>query len=162
MNKTFVISLACVFLLSACASNSKTVPRGASYRTLDFGSVIHKEPVTLGGTHSGIGAYIVSAAAIHDSTSNSFLGYVVRGLAGAFVGAFAEEAITRRPGVLYTIETARGGLIEVASANQELTSGDCVQISHAGRRHTEISPAAMHNCTSAVAPKKRVPSSINL
>ena len=49
-------------------------------------------------------SYVGSAAAIHDSTGHSFLGFIARGLAGAFVGAAVEEAVTRREGVLYTVE----------------------------------------------------------
>ena len=146
MNRVFISVFLVTVALTGCASNSKVVPRGQAYKTVSFGAVIAKEEVTIGGTHTGIGSYVGSAAAIHDSTSNSFLGLVLRGLAGAIIGSATEEALTRRPGMLYTIETTRGGLIEVVSTNMEISNGDCVQIAHAGMRHTDIEPTNARNC----------------
>lgn len=148
-------NLLCILLvaatLSAC-STSKVVPRGASYKTISYGSVTAKEEVTLGGTQTGIGAYVGSAAAIHDATSNSFLGFVVRGLAGSIVGAATEEAITRKDGMLYSIETVSGRGIEIATGNKELKVGACVRISNAGGRRVELQQAPASNCVPRSTP----------
>jgi len=145
--KLFTISFV-IFSLTACASNGKVVPRSAGYKTVTYGSIIASEEVTIGGTQTGIGSYVGSLAAINDSTSNSFVGLVLRGLAGAFVGSAAEETVTRKPGRLYTIETTNGNVVEILSANKELDGGDCVQVAHAGRRHTKIEAVDPANCAS--------------
>ncbi|MEM7360349.1 MAG: hypothetical protein AAF431_14730 [Pseudomonadota bacterium] len=142
----FTSALVVAALLAGCASNSKYVPRHQSYTTLKYGSIIAKEEVTIGGTNSGIGSWVGSAAAIHDSTSHSFVGFVLRGLAGAFVGSAVEEAVTRKDGMLYTVEMKNGALIEVVSTNTELARGECVQVAHSGRRHTELEPASASFC----------------
>lgn len=145
-----IIRLTCTLIVTAilvgCASNSKYVPRHQSYTTLKYGSVVAKEEVTIGGTNSGIGSYVGSAAAIHDSTSHSFIGFVLRGLAGAIVGSAVEEAVTRKDGMLYTVEMKNGAIIEVLSTDMEIARGECVQVAHSGRRHTELEPAAPSNC----------------
>jgi len=143
-NKLIILFLG-VFLLTACASNQKYVPRGEGYRTISYGAVVEKEAITIGGTNTGIGSFVGSAAAIQDATSNSFVGFVVRGLAGAIVGSAAEEVVTRKNGMLYTIETSSGSLLEIASTEQELAVGSCVRISH-GRRHARVTKSDATKC----------------
>lgn len=148
MNKKLVTTLFCIAFLTGCASNTKHVPRHAGYKTLSFGKVMSKEKITIGGSQSGIGSYVGSAAAIHDATSRSFLGFIVRGLAGAVVGSTVEEVVTRTDGMLYTIEKSNGSFVEVSSRNTEFNSGACVQIAHAGHRQTEIKIADAVHCKS--------------
>ncbi|MFT5573395.1 MAG: outer membrane lipoprotein SlyB [Cryomorphaceae bacterium] len=146
MLKSLTIIILCATILSACASNSRVVSRDGAYRSLTYGAVLSREQITIGGSDTGIGAYVVSAAAIHDATSNSFLGFIVRGLAGALVGAVAEEAITRKDATLYTIETSQGDFVEIASSKTDLSVGSCVRISDAGRRNTRIKATEPANC----------------
>ena len=137
-------------LLVGCASNSKYVSRNQAYQKLNYGSVVAKEDIIIGGTHSGIGAYIGSAAAIHDSTSHSLLGFIVRGIVGSIVGSIAEEAITRQEGFLYTIELNHGAIVEVVSNDESVASGECVRVAHAGRRYPSIDPAPARKCSSQI------------
>jgi outer membrane lipoprotein SlyB len=146
MLKSLTTIFLCATVLTACASNSRVVSRDGAYRSLTYGEVLSREQITIGGSDTGIGAYVGSAAAIHDATSNSFLGFIVRGLAGALVGAAAEEALTRKDGVLYTIATSHGDYIEIASSTTDLRVGSCVKISHAGRRHTKVKATEAANC----------------
>ncbi len=132
MKLKIIVSLCVLVFLSACA-NGKVVPRSQGFKSITFAKVVLKEEVTIGGSRSGIGSYVGSLAAISDSTSNSFLGLVARGLAGAFVGGAIEEGVTRKKGALYTVETKNGNLIEVISRNKELNLGDCVRIAKGGR-----------------------------
>ncbi len=155
MNKKLILILTCSAMLTACASSGRYIPRHASHTNVSIGSVLATEEITIGGTNTGIGSYVGSAAAIHDSTSHSFLGIVARGLAGAIVGAAAEELLTRRTGMLYTVETTRGALIEVSSKDKSMTVGDCVQVSHAGMRHVEIKPSSTTACI-PLKHKKRI------
>ena len=87
-----------LLLLSSCASNNKVVPRHANYQSVSFGVVLATEEVTLGGSNSGIGSYAGSLAAISDSTSNSFLGLLARGIAGGIIGSVAEERVLDQMG----------------------------------------------------------------
>ena len=147
MNSKLIISMLAAWLLVGCASNGKVVPRGQSYKTVSYGTITDTESVTIGGSHSGVGAYVVSAAAIHDATSNSFFGFLARAFIGSAVGSAAEEAVTRKPGMLYTVDTSNSSAIEVLSENVELKKGDCVQISR-GRGDIEISLASSGPCGS--------------
>jgi outer membrane lipoprotein SlyB len=146
MLKKLTIIFLCTTVLTACASNSRVVSRDGAYRSLTYGAVLSREQITIGGSNTGIGAYVGSTAAIHDATSNSFLGFLVRGLAGALIGAVAEEAITRSDGVLYTIETSQGDFVEIASSKTDLSVGSCVRISDAGRRNTKIKATEPVHC----------------
>jgi len=94
--------------LSACASNGKYVPRHAQVQTVSYGVILDSEDIIIGGTNTGIGSYVGSSAAIYDSTSDSFLGLVLRGLVGGIVGAAAEEGVTRRKGKAYEVEDSNG------------------------------------------------------
>ena len=148
MKSKLLIAVLSMILLSSCASNQKHVPRHASYTSVSFGLVLNTEEVVIGGTQTGIGSYVGSAAAIHDSTSHSFLGLVLRGLVGGIVGAAAEEAVTRSKGMLYTVETTNGLIIQVASKNLELGKGSCVMIAHGGYNHTDVESADQYRCQS--------------
>jgi len=136
-------------MLVGCASNSKVVPRGQAYKSISFGTVTAAESVTIGGSRSGIGGYVTAAAAIQDATSRSFFGFIARGLVGSAVGSTVEEVITRKPGMRYTVDTAKGRAVEIVSPNLELKKGDCVQIAKA-RRKIEISLATSGPCGSPV------------
>lgn len=145
--------LAALFIalcLIGCASNNKVVPRGQAYKSISYGTIVNAEEVTIGGSRSGVGAYVVSAAAIHDATSNSFFGFLARGLIGSAVGAGVEEAVTRKPGMRYTVDTSYGKAVEVLSSNVDLKKGDCVQISTA-RRHVDISETSSGPCGSTLS-----------
>jgi outer membrane lipoprotein SlyB len=147
MNSKIFVSILAVSMLAGCASNGKLVPRGQGNKSISYGTITESESVTIGGSESGIGAYVVSAAAIHDARGSSFLGFLARALVGSAVGAKAEEVVTRKPGMRYTVDTANSGLIEVLSENVALQRGDCVQIA-TGRRHVEISLATSGPCGS--------------
>lgn len=148
MNKLALSSLTIISTLSlaACSTNGNYVPRNSSHKTLSYGSVTAKEEITIGGSNSGIGAYVGSAAAIHNSTSNSFIGFIVRGIAGSIAGSAIEEVSTRKNGTLYTIETSQGNIIEVASTVKDLNLGACVLISNAGRQRVKVKQASPTNC----------------
>ena len=150
MKIRIIATVTLLSLLVGCASNSKYVSRGHAYQKLNYGSVVAKENIIIGGTHSGIGAYIGSAAAIHDSTSHSFLGFVVRGIVGSIVGAIAEEAITRQEGVLYTVELNHGAIVEVISNDESFGNGECVRVAHAGHHNPTIDPAPARKCSSQI------------
>ena len=150
MKIRIVVAVTLLSLLVGCASNSKYVSRSHAYQKLNYGSVVAKEDITIGGTHSGIGAYIWSTAAIYDSTSHSFLGFVVRGIVGSIVGAIAEEAITRQDGVLYTVELNNGAIVEVVSSDESFAKGECVRVAHAGNRNPSIDPAPVRKCNSQI------------
>jgi len=137
-----------ITLFTACTSNGKYVSRGAAYKTLSYGQVTAKEEVTIGGSNSGIGSYIGAAAAIEDATSRSFLGFIVRGLAGSVVGATAEEVVTRKDGMLYTVETSRGNTVEIASRVKDLEVGACILISNARNRQVKVKEAPQAKCLS--------------
>ena len=147
MNSKLIIAVLTTLTLVGCASNGKVVPRGQGHKTISYGTITDSESVTIGGSESGVGAYVVSAAAIHDATGNSFLGFLARALLGSAVGAAAEEVVTRKPGMRYTVDTTNSNSIEVLSENVALHKGDCVQIS-SGRRHVEISLATSGPCGS--------------
>ncbi len=151
MIRNITIVALSAFFLSAC-SNGKVVPRGASYKSITYGSVTAKEEVTLGGTNTGIGGYVGAAAAIEDATSNSFLGFIVRGIAGSIVGNTAEEIVTRKSGMQYSIETVRGRELEVATGNKDLNVGACVKISNAGGRRVKVQETAASNCLTRTSP----------
>jgi len=144
MKLKIIMSLSLVLFLSACA-NGKVVPRNQGYKTVTFAKVVDKEEVTIGGSRSGIGSYVGSLAAIADGTRNSFIGIVVRGVGGAIVGGAVEEAVTRKKGALYTVETKNGSLIEVISRNKELNPGDCVRIAKGGR-NAKVKTAKTQRC----------------
>jgi len=144
MKLKIILSLSLLLFLSACA-NGKLVPRSQGFKTVTFAKVVDKEEVTIGGSRSGIGSYVGSLAAIADSSSNNFVGLVVRGFAGAFVGGAVEEAVTRKDGALYTVETKSGTLIEVISRNKELKAGDCVRIARGGRK-SKVNEAETRRC----------------
>lgn len=147
MNFKLMAAALVVLTLVGCASNSKVVPRGQAYKSISYGKVTGTEAVTIGGSQSGVGAYVASAAAINDATSRSFLGFLTRALVGSAVGATAEEAVTRKPGMRYTVDTSYGKAVEVLSRNVELKKGDCVQIS-TSRRQVDISLATSGPCGS--------------
>jgi len=144
MKLKIILTLSLVMLIGACA-NGKVVPRSQGYKTVTFAKVVSKEDITIGGSRSGIGSYVGSLAAISDSSSNSFVGLVVRGLAGAFVGGTVEEAVTRKDGALYTVEAKNGSLIEVISRNKDLNTGDCVRIAKGGR-NAKVKTAKAQRC----------------
>ncbi len=148
MNLKLVVVGLALLALVGCASNGKVVSRSQSYKSISYGTVTDAEAVTIGGSQSGVGAYVVSAAAIHDATSNSFFGFLARALVGSAVGAAAEEAVTRKPGMRYMVDTSYGKAIEVLSQNVDLKKGDCVQIA-TGRRQVEISLATSGPCGSS-------------
>jgi len=147
MKLKLIVTALVTLLLVGCASNGKVVSRSQAYKSISYGTITDTEAVTIGGSQSGVGAYVVSAAAIHDATSNSFFGFLARALVGSAVGATAEEAVTRKAGMRYTIDTSYGKAVEVLSRNVELKKGDCVQIS-TGRRHVEVSLATSGPCGS--------------
>jgi outer membrane lipoprotein SlyB len=126
------------------------VSRHQAYQKLNYDSVVAKEDIIIGGTHSGIGACIGSAAAIHDSTSHSLLGFIVRRIVGSIVGSIAEEAITRQEGVLYTIELNHSAIVEVVSNDESFASGEYVRVAHAGHRNPNINPAPAIKCSSQI------------
>ena len=145
-----------LLLLSSCASNNKVVPRHANYQSVSFGVVLATEEVTLGGSNSGIGSYAGSLAAISDSTSNSFLGLLARGIAGGIIGSVAEERVTRSNGTQYTIEKNNGAVISIASKTQNLNIGDCIKITRS-RRTTHLGIAAIGLCgPAATTPKTKL------
>ena len=144
MKLKIIIALSLVLFLSACA-NGKVVPRNQGFKSITFAKVVDKEEVTIGGSRTGIGSYIGSLAAVADSNSNRFVGLVARGLAGAFVGGAIEEAVTRKKGALYTVETKSGTLIEVISRNKDLNPGDCVRIASGGR-NAKVKSAKTQRC----------------
>ena len=137
-------------ILAGCASNGKVVPRSQSYKSISYGTVTSTEEVTIGGSQSGVGAYVVSAAAIHDATSRSFLGFLARALVGSAVGAADEERVTRKPGMRYTVDTANGRAIEVLSRNVELKKGDCVELIRS-RGDIEVRATASGPCAAPIS-----------
>lgn len=141
----FIAAIVSLLLLAGCASNAKLVPRHQSFKSISYGTIGDAEEVTIGGSRSGVGAYVVSAAAIHDATSRSFFGFLARALVGSAVGAAVEEKVTRKPGMRYTIDTSKGRAIEVLSRNVELKKGDCVEIIRS-RRSVDIRPTASGPC----------------
>ncbi len=153
MNKKILFALAGLLFLSACSSNGKYVARGASYKSLTYGEVTAREAVTIGGSNTGIGRYVGAAAAIEDATSRSFLGFVVRGVAGSIVGGAAEEVVTRQKGMLYSIETARGRSLEIASVVKDLEVGSCVLIANAGRQRVKVKAADQSKCANVATSK---------
>ncbi len=147
-NKLILVVLTMTTLaLVGCASNGKVVSRGQAYKSISYGTITHAEEVTIGGSQSGVGGYVVSAAAIHDATSDSFFGFLARALVGSAVGSTAEEFVTRKPGMRYMVDTSYGKAVEVLSSNVELKKGDCVQIA-TGRRQVDISLATSGPCGS--------------
>ena len=150
MKVNHLATLFIAFCWIGCASNNKVVPRGQAYKSISYGTIISAEEVTIGGSRSGVGAYVVSAAAIHDATSNSFFGFLARGLIGSAVGAGVEEAVTRKPGMRYTVDTSKGKAVEVLSSNVDLKKGDCVQVSTA-RRYVDISATSSGPCGSTLS-----------
>lgn len=149
MNYKLVVVVLMALVLSACASSGKLVSRGNAYKSITHGTITDTEEVTIGGSQSGVGGYIVSAAAIHDASSDSFFGFLARALVGSAVGAAAEEIITRKPGMRYMVDTSQGRAIEVVSPNLELKKGDCVQIAR-GRRQIDISLSSTGSCAAPV------------
>lgn len=137
-------------ILAGCASNGKVVPRSQSYTSISYGTITGAEEVTIGGSQSGVGAYVASAAAIHDATSRSFLGFLARAFVGSAVGAAAEERVTRKPGMRYTVDTANGRAIEVLSRNVDLKKGDCVELIKS-RRDVEVRATASGPCAAPVS-----------
>jgi len=148
MNIKIITLCTALMMLVGCASNSKYVSRGHSYKSIDYGSVIAKEEVTIGGTNTGIGSFVGSVAAINDSVSDSFLGLVARGLIGSFVGSAIEEAIPRQQGMLYTIELANGSVVEVVSTNTSFVNGECVEVARSGHHYSSIDTAGHAKCIS--------------
>ncbi len=146
----FLSLIVAMTILAGCASNGKVVPRSQSYKSISYGTVTGTEEVTIGGSRSGVGAYVVSAAAIHDATSRSFLGFLARAFVGSAVGAAAEERVTRTPGMRYTIDTASGRAIEVLSRNIELKKGDCVELIKS-RGDVEVRATASGPCAAPVS-----------
>ncbi len=146
MTKKLILAVLVTTVLTACNSNGKVVPQGASYKKISYGRVIEREVVTLGGTNTGIGAYAGSLAAVNDATSRSFVGFLVRGLAGSIVGAAAEEAVTRKSGMLYTVETTRGDILEIATKVKDVEVGSCIEFSKAGRQRVSVSQAPAGKC----------------
>lgn len=153
MNSKLIVMVVAAVMLAGCASNGKVVPRGQTYKSISYGTITGTEEVTIGGSRSGVGAYAVSAAAVHDATSNSFLGFLARALVGSAAGAAAEEVVTRKPGMRYVIDTSRGRGVEILSPNLDFKKGDCVQISR-GRRQVDISLSTSGPCGS---PAKALP-----
>jgi len=151
MKTRLICTLFICSLVAACASGNKVVPRSQSYKSITYATVVDKEEVTIGGSRSGIGSYVGSLAAIADSTSNSFIGLVVRGLGGSIVGGAAEEAVTRKDGMLYTVESKRGSTAEVLSSNKELQKGDCVQIKRVNSRTSKVETAPAIRCASNIS-----------
>lgn len=149
MNINIISILVLCSFISACASSNKVVPRNQSYKSISFATVVDKEEITIGGSRSGVGSYVGSLAAIADSTSNSFIGLVVRGLAGSVVGSTAEEVITRKDGMLYTVESKNGNLAEVLSTNKDLSKGDCVQIKRVNSKTSKVESAPSFRCASS-------------
>lgn len=147
MSKSIKVSAIafCLLFLSACASNGKTVPRHAKFQSVSFGTILETEEVTLGGSNSGIGSYAGSLAAISDSTGNSFLSLLVRGIAGGIAGSVGEERLTRSKGMQYTIEKNNGTVISIATKIQNLNVGDCIKITRAGRS-THLQAAGIGLC----------------
>lgn len=142
MSKLFKVGLLsfCLLLVSACASNGKTVHRHAKYQSVSFGTILETQDVTLGGSNTGIGSYAGSLAAVVDSTSNRFFSLLARGIVGGIVGATVEERVTRSKGVQYTIEKNNGAIVSVATKIKNLNVGDCVKITRGGRS-THLEPA---------------------
>ena len=153
--KSSVLKLTVIFtallFLSACASNNKVVPRHQSLKSISYGTISDAEEVTIGGSRSGIGAYVVSAAAIHDATSRSFFGFLGRALLGSAVGAAVEERVTRKAGMRYLVDTSNGRAIEVLSRKLDLKKGDCVEIIRS-RRDVDIRPTSSGPCAAPAKP----------
>ena len=149
MNIKIISTLVLCSFIGACTSNNKVVPRNQSYKSISFATVVNKEEITIGGSRSGVGSYAGSLAAISDSTSNSFIGLVVRGLAGSVVGSAAEEVVTRKNGMLYTVESKNGNLAEVLSTNKDLSKGDCVQIKRINSKTSKVESAPSFRCASS-------------
>ena len=155
MQKFFKTSLlvCCILSISACASNGKTVHRHSKYQSVSFGTILETQEVTLGGSNSGIGSYAGSLAAISDSSGNSFLSLLARGIAGGIVGATAEERLTRSKGMQYTVEKNNGTIVTIATKIQNLNVGDCIKITRGGRS-THLEAAGIGLCSSKAAKTK--------
>lgn len=107
--------------LGGCASNSAdTYSSSEVGRVIETasGTVISSREVNISGSRSGMGAAAGGATgAVVGATSFSGGGGavagVLMGIAGAVIGGLAEEMLTSRSGVEYTIETNDGRVVSV-------------------------------------------------
>ncbi len=139
--------------LAGCANPSAT-----TYTRQDVGRVMESTPgtvvkartVEIAGESSGLGAAAtgIAAGTIGASTIGSGSGSVVAGallgLVGVVVGTIAEEMLTSRTGVEYTVETADGRMLTViqnAEDGEPLPPGTPVQVQFGGQ-YTRVIPDA--------------------
>ncbi len=133
MRKLLIILIA-LWVLTGCATSDSYVARDQAVKTVFYGKVLKIDPVTIGGTNTGIGSTVGSAASIFGSSNNHSWGtYLVRGLAGAIAGAVTEDAITQKKGNAYTILRADGSESIISTpATSDITIGNCVRVTIGG------------------------------
>lgn len=110
-----------IWLLGGCADSMSTYSRQDVGRMMEMtpGTVVSARPVTIKGERSGLGAVSGGAAgaAIGYSTigsgSGSTAAGIVGGLLGAVLGSLAEEALTSRSGIEYTVQTDDGRMVTI-------------------------------------------------
>ena len=113
--------------LSACASGlgGSDVPRSGAgqVNTAQRGVIVSAREVRIEGTKSGIGAGAGAIAGgaggsqIGSGTAAGVAGAVAGAVVGGLVGAAAEEGLTRRSGIEYTIQDDSGRLFTVVQGD---------------------------------------------
>lgn len=148
-----VLVLACALVMTACQHPSQNSYReGEIGRTsaVSFGTVLSVRPIDIIGKNTGAGALIGAGAgagaASYAGTSSGNTWAVAGGLlAGAIAGGLAEQAMSDRKGVEYTIVLESGVTLTVAQeapANEPIMSvGARVIVQNSGG-YQRVLPAA--------------------
>jgi outer membrane lipoprotein SlyB len=150
-------------LLVACSSPGQNVydfKEAGQSVIVHFGTVLDKQPITIKGPNSGVGALTGGAAGAGvgsqigsgDGTVAAVIGGVV---VGAVAGAVAEQAIQNKEGYVYTITTEQGKTMTVPQYYHDdepvIKVGDRVMIQTSGS-YQRVLPAS-HLPTEIKRPK---------
>lgn len=148
--KKFTILTIIAFLLAACANpgqNRYMEAEVGKTRTVSFGTIIAVREIEIQGAQTGLGiaggatAGAGTAAAVSDSAAIA----IGAGLAGAALGALAEEQLQKRKGVEYTVILESGLAMTVAqNLNKDdriLSEGERVIVQNTGQ-YQRVLPAS--------------------
>lgn len=140
-----VLAAVAVLLGAGCASQraADVYSRDSALRAqnVDIATVEYVRPVVIEGTKTPIGPAAggavgaVAAGTVGDGTGRALM-RIVGAVAGSIVGAFAEEAVTRREGVEVTVKLVETGqilaVVQEEDPNVEFRIGDRVRLLREG------------------------------
>lgn len=149
LEKSMIRPIAAAAIVAVTLTGCST-PSATTYTRQDVGrimestrgTVVDSRTVEIAGESSGFGAAAtgiaagVAGASTIGSGSGSVVAGALLGLMGAVVGALAEEALTSRTGVEYTVETEDGRVMTVIQnpeSGEPLPAGTPVRVQFGGQ-----------------------------